>query len=471
MTALRKAIVAAAGSDPAELVSSLLDENKEEVIPAPSVTVHDVPTEGLPTIQSETEILEDLLVSRLGITKAVSEPKALSDDGHSIPMDPRPPSQPISRRGSSNSVRAIFGPFLFDSGVRHVRPTAVQRHHTDQGLSDVFSDSCRDARNLAELQNQELFQLPRSITRSKSGMSVSGLRGRKDSKIFNRRSYGGPAVTAPSSYSVNPTPSTTEKKVRQKKDRPSSLMVFTQSWLGEDLSSHFTSTSALQPPSLTISSPEEDQIRAAPPDVTTSLCSSEATSNVGSALNSPTGLRPSSLGSPYIHLDTLQASFESRPGADRDYRPQRSKSMVDNVRSFFASSKKLSRNSSTGADFLTEGLSLARGRTRSSPTSHPQGPLGPSLPSVSVHPVDLDADTSTSNKPHRPLPDQGSDSVGGLGRKRSLFAFGRRHEADISRLSAMSSVSATSSATATSGSNSPVRRRSVKDILLYFRNS
>ena len=121
MEGLRKAIVAAVESDPAELPSSLLDENKEEVVPAPSVTVHDAPIEGLPTIQSETENIEDLLASRPGIAKALSDFKALSDDGHSIRTDPRSHSQPVSRRGSSNSVRAIFSPFLFDSDRKSTR--------------------------------------------------------------------------------------------------------------------------------------------------------------------------------------------------------------------------------------------------------------------------------------------------------------------------------------------------------------
>ena len=100
MEGLRKAIVAAAESDPAELPSSLLDENKEEVVPTPSVAVHDAPIEGLPTIQSETEHIEDLLASRPGITKALTDSKTLSDDGHSVRTDPRPHSQPVSRRGS-----------------------------------------------------------------------------------------------------------------------------------------------------------------------------------------------------------------------------------------------------------------------------------------------------------------------------------------------------------------------------------
>jgi len=465
MEGLRKAIAATTGSDPAELPSSLLNENKEEVVPTPPVTVHDPPTEGLPTIQSETEHLEDLLLSRPGILKTMSELKTLSDDGHSIRTDSRPDSQPVSRRGSSNSVRAIFSPFLFDSGVRLLRPTTVQRNHTDQGLLDVFSESCRDARNLAELQNQELFQTPRPITRTKSGAAVSGSRGRKDSKMFNRRSYCAPSPSTLSSYSANSTTTTTiEKKVKRRNERPSSVMVFTQSWFGED--STPDSALTLQPPSFTVLSPEEEKAQTSPGDVTTSLCSSEMPSNVGSALSSPTGLKPSSLGSPCIGLNTTNGSFDNTRDLNTDYRPKRSKSMVDNVKSFFASpSKKLSRHPSTGAELLADGLSLTRGRTRSSPTPHLHGPLGHSLPSVTVHPVDVVADTPI------PLPGQGRHPIGALGRKRSLFAYGRRHGTDVSRLSAMSTVSATSSITDTSGSNTPVRRRSVKDILLHFRNS
>ena len=464
MEGLRKAINAAAESDPTELPSSLLDENKEGVALTPSVTIHDAPPEGLPTIQSETDHLEDLLISHPGIAKTVSESRALSDDGHSIRTDPRSHSQPVSRRGSSNSVRAIFSPFLFDSGARLVRPTAVQRHHADQGLADVFSDVCRDARNLAELQSQELFQLPRPITRSRSGIAVSGPRGRKDSRIFNRRSYCGPAATLPS-YSTNST-TVTEKKVKQKKELPSSVTASTQSWLGEDSTPHSAST--LQPSNLTVLTTEEDQAQTSPPDVSTSLCSSEVTSNVGSALSSPTGLKTSSLGSPYIHLDTIKGSFESSPDVDKDYRPKRSKSMVENVKSFFTSPyKKLSRHPSMGAELLADSRSLGVGKTQSSPNSHLHDSLGPTLPSVTVHPVDIDADTPT---PDRSLPDRGRDPADALGRKRSLFAYGRRHATDISRLSAVSAVSATSSTTETSGSSSPVRRRSVKDILLRFRN-
>lgn len=469
MEGLRKAVVAAAESNSTGLPSNLLDENKE-AIPAPSLATHDATTEGLPTIQSETENLAELLAYYPRTTKTTSEFKALSDDGHSIRTDPRPHSQPISRRGSSNSVRAIFSPFLFDSGARLARPTPVQRHHADQGLSDVFSDSCRDARNLAELQGQELFQLPRLILRSKSGMAVPGLRGRKDSRIFNRRSYAGPSVTSPSSFSANSTSHTMEKKVKCKKERPSSVMMFTQSWFGEDSTS--ASASALQPHSPTAPSSEEDQVQTAPPEATTSLCSSEATSNVGSTLSSLAGLKPSALGSPYVQLETLEAAPEDFPDVDREYRPKRSKSMVDNVKSFFASpSKRLSRYPSVGAGLLTDGLSFERG-AHGSPASYLRDPLEPSLPSVTVHPVDLDADAPPSDKSRHPHPlfSQGRKSTGDLGRKRSLFAYGRRSGTDISRLSAISAASATSSATATSSTNSPARRRSVKDILLLFRN-
>ena len=465
MEGLRKAIAAAAESEPTELPSSLLDENREEIAVTPSVTVHDASIEGLPTIQSETENLEDFLASRPGMTKAVSESRVLSDDGHSIRTDPRPHSQPVSRRGSSNSVRAIFSPFLFDSGTRLVRPTAVQRHHTDQGLLDVLSDLCRDARNLAELQGQEMFQLPRPILRSKSGVSVPGMRGRKDSKIFNRRSYCGPPVSL---YSANSSPNSTERKVKHKKERPSTVMVFTQSWLEEDPTS--TSAPALQTRNLMVLSPEEDRVQTAPPEATASLCSSGATSNVGSAPSSPTGLKPSALGSPYIQLETINASFEDCPDADKEYKPKRSKSMVDNVKSFFSSpSKRLSRYPSAGADFLASGLSVARGSWSSA--ASPPDPLEPSLPSVAVHPVDIEADTPTPGKSSRTLFTQGRNSVGDLRRKRSLFAYGRREGTDISRLSAVSTVSATSSNTETSDWHSPSRRRSVKDILLQLRNS
>ena len=466
MGGLRKAIAAAAESDPEELPSSLLDENKEEVAPTPSVTVHDPPIEGLPTIQSETEHIEELLASRPGVTTASSESKALSEDGHAVRTDPRASSHPISRRGSSNSVRAIFTPFLFDYGVRLVRPTAVQRHHTDQGLSDVFSDSCRDARNLAELQSQELFQLPRSVMRSRSGMAVKG---RRDSRIFNRRSYGAPPA-ALSLSSANLTPTAMEKRLKQKKERPSSVMVFTQSWFGEDSTPH--STSSLQAPNLMVPSPEEDQILTAPPDASSTLCSSGVTSNDGSSLITPTELGPSPLGSPFIHVDRLTISSESLPDVDKDYRPKRSKSMVDNVKSFFTgSSKRLSRHVPPGNVSFADDLPSARVRTHSSPTSYFHNPSEPSLPSVTVHPVDADADTPASERSCRPLPGHGGDPADDLRRKRSFFAYGRRHGTDVSRLSAMSTVSTTSSATETSGSNSPVRRRSVKDILLHFRNS
>jgi len=462
MEGLRKVIATVAGSDSAELPSSLLDENKEDVPPTPSVTIHDAPKEGLPTIQSEAENVEDLLASRSGIRKTMPESKAFSDDGHSIRTDPLSHSQPVSRRGSSNSVRAIFSPFLFDSGVRLVRPTATQRHHTDHGLSDVFSNSCRDARNLAELQNQELFQLPRPIMRSKSGAAVSGLRGRKDSSIFNRRSYGGP-IAALSSSSANSTSTTMEKKIKQKKERPSSVMVFTQTWVGEDPTSHCDST--LRSPSLLVSSPVEEQTHPTPD---ASLCSS---ANVGSALNSPSTPGTPLLGSRYTLVDAAKACSEGGPGADEDRRPKRSKSMVDNVKFFFASpSKRLSRYPSTGADLLAGGLSLTRGETRNPPTSYPYGSPGPTLPSVTVHPVDVGAVTPTSDTSDQPLPDQGRNPVGAIGRKRSLFTYGRRHETDVSRLSALSTASATSSATETSCSNSSVSRRSVKDILLHFRN-
>ena len=98
MEVLREAINASTESDPAELPSSLLDKNKEGVALTPSVTIHDTPPEGFPTIQSETEHLENLLASRPGIPKAISESKTLSDDGHSIRTDRHSHSQPVSRQ-------------------------------------------------------------------------------------------------------------------------------------------------------------------------------------------------------------------------------------------------------------------------------------------------------------------------------------------------------------------------------------
>ena len=350
-----------------------------------------------------------------------------------------------------------------------MRPTPVQRHHIDQGLSDVFSESCRAARDLAELQGQELFQFPRPILRSKSGMAMSGLRGRKDSKIFNRRSYGGPPVTSLSLASANSAPGTTEKKVKYK-ERPSSVVVFPQSSLSED-PALAPAPALLRPRSSITPGSEGVQVQSTPPEATASLCSSEATSNAGSTISSPNGLKPSALGSPYIQLSALEVPPENSPELGNDYRPKRSKSMVDNVKSFFSSpSKRLSRYPSVGGDLLADSLSFGRG-ARTPPTTYPHGPSDPSLPSVTVHTAEADADTPTPNKPHRPQYARGRNSLGDLGRKRSLFMYGRRGGTDVSRLSAISTVSATSSTTETSGSNSPIRRRSVKDILLHFRNS
>src|SRR5258705_131489 len=93
MGSLRRGVAAAAGSDPAELPSNLLDGNKEGVSPTPTLAIHETPIEGLPTIQSETEDLAELLASRPRVATIRSESKVLSDDGHLVRTDPRSHSQ------------------------------------------------------------------------------------------------------------------------------------------------------------------------------------------------------------------------------------------------------------------------------------------------------------------------------------------------------------------------------------------
>ncbi|KAG6821574.1 hypothetical protein H0H93_000083 [Arthromyces matolae] len=90
-------------------------------------------------------------------------------------------SDPLSRRSSTASVKAIFSPLSSDSDTIVIRRySASARSRVDQGLHDVISQLCVTARSHACLKDEELFPSPKAtnrgvFVRSQSGLSISGM--------------------------------------------------------------------------------------------------------------------------------------------------------------------------------------------------------------------------------------------------------------------------------------------------------
>ncbi|KAJ7781076.1 hypothetical protein B0H16DRAFT_606759 [Mycena metata] len=151
-----------------ELVPSTLD-GPFEIIPA------------LPTIQSLPELATEDGSPQL--TEAVLAAFRGEVGQHQV-LKPETPTkaQPThSRRSSSTSMKAIFGPSSADIDtivIRRSSPTA--RMQVDQGLQDVISEPVLAARSHAS-RREELFQAPKilrtsgSFARSTSALSLTGL--------------------------------------------------------------------------------------------------------------------------------------------------------------------------------------------------------------------------------------------------------------------------------------------------------
>ncbi|EMD40497.1 hypothetical protein CERSUDRAFT_111098 [Gelatoporia subvermispora B] len=242
----------------------------------------------------------------------------------------------LSRRSSTASVKAFFSPISLDP-TRIVRPSAQVRQQVDQGIHDVFSDSCITARMQAQMHDEELFQVRRKtasgVARSNSALSITGAmslaaRRRYDSVMMPRRK---------SSVDVNPEQLTAEPlelggksagslsgraktlAARKRKKQVPSLVPAGIVGLCKVESEAEAEKAVAQSPGSTLDSP-----------FPASHCSSSTSSNIPSPVGAPLPL-------PTLESDATIRQSDIMMMREKDFRPKRTRSMVDNVRYFFHS--------------------------------------------------------------------------------------------------------------------------------------
>jgi hypothetical protein len=204
-----------------EPTSSLRLDDRGELIPS---TLDDGPFEmvnALPTIQSIPELARSPSTDIPDPMSSVKyDMRQKSPKVDTMPL--RREAEPPSRRSSTASVKAIFtsSPVEPDTIVIR-RSSASARLRVDQGLQDVISQPCLEARSHAFIQDEELFQGPKTVrrssfVRSQSGLSVASLaKGRlarhESFRVVRRKSIleGGESATKrPSSVAaMSPLPS------------------------------------------------------------------------------------------------------------------------------------------------------------------------------------------------------------------------------------------------------------------------
>ncbi|KAI0329540.1 hypothetical protein GY45DRAFT_1252653, partial [Cubamyces sp. BRFM 1775] len=286
-------------------------------------------------------------------------------------------SAALSRRSSTASVKAFFG--SFDGGARGggiSRPSGQVRAQVEQGLHDLFSETCLAARSQAQMRGEELFQLrvPAGVAgaggmgmgmakrqgsgigigmgigvpRSNSGISIANAMGltaakrRYDSVLVSRRKAsmdGVPDFTIPGSANSSVPASTLSGHglsgrakslaVRRHKKQPASIAPAITA-IALQKAERGTRGDDRRPEALSLDSP---------PAASDSRCSSVSSHpGADSLLPSPTESSPLPIPVPGLSPSgTLRQSDISQvPGADANAKPKRSRSMVGNVRHFFS---------------------------------------------------------------------------------------------------------------------------------------
>ncbi|KAL6307160.1 hypothetical protein BKA93DRAFT_116851 [Sparassis latifolia] len=293
----------------------------------------------LPTIQSLSE-LENQGENPIAETVQQSRSRVEVKMSRSLRLESIHRQEPafaaLNRRSSTASVKAFFSPMAFEGPTRIARPSAQTRQHTDQGLHDVFAENCSTARSQALMREDELFQVRKrpgaGMARSNSGLSITGAMGlaakrRYDSVLLNRRKSsidgsvelhseveGGKSLTTLSNRAKSLTR-------RRKKQLPS--IVPAASNLAKVDSEVEMETPVTQSPGTILDSP-----------LLRSQCSSATSSNAGSALPSPVDT-PLPLPLPDVPQEATLRQSDVLVVRGEDYRPKRTRSMVDNVRYFF----------------------------------------------------------------------------------------------------------------------------------------
>lgn len=294
----------------------------------------------LPTIQSNSE-LERQAMDQWAEPATLTRPR--------LDLKPRSPSRidsisfrqeqqaqmasfaALSRRSSTASVKAFFSPMTLDPSTRIPRPSAQVRHQVDHGLHDVFSEQCLAARSNATMRHEDLFKRPSShMSRSNSGLSLSNAMGlaskrRYDMTPSKRMSLDGGKdhevdfgnrrlSTLPGAMKSSASP-----HKRSKKPLPS-LVPAVPSNLTKVNSEAEMEGQTTQSPTALSDSP-------LPP----SQCSSTASS-----------ILPSPVDAVGPIVDDIAQDATLRPSdvlttLGEDWRPKRTRSMVDNVKYFFHS--------------------------------------------------------------------------------------------------------------------------------------
>jgi hypothetical protein len=454
-----------------EPISSFRQKNEAIIRPVATETGLESPA-SLPTIESlsELENTMGLPVSRTTskaqqtrrprtLTRVRSETKfvapAIKPDTTIKPDPSSSPSRSLSRRSSSPSVKGIFSPFLFEFGARVSRCSPTQRQQIEQGLVDVFSDLCRDARSVAEIHRVELFQLPKKPHHVLP--TPSGIGSIRDHTLVSRRSYAGTA----SAFAGERLP---------RKQKTLSDISCGKAWPTGSSSDYGGS-----PWTVGIATPIPGIVPDYSPD---SVSSSGGTSGGGSSVSSPitsscpfissfppaTGLAPS-------HVKPVSI-------AKSESRPKRSQSMVDNFRSFFSVRATLSTrrgyhalptyfdSSQGGRDApnntrAQSSPNQTRKRTQSSPVVPLEQSFSSAEPTASgSSPCLQEGLISPAGNPvldqQHPQEEFLQEGPKTLHRKRPSFLKSYTHR------------SPTKSADDAIG---PTRRRSLRDILHYFRSN
>lgn len=341
-----------------EPLSSLQADDK----PQSASAVDDAPLEfgtPLPTIQSlsELESQADPLVP-----EPATRPKSRLDSrqrpNSRLDMALRQEQQmqvtslaAVSRRSSTASVKAFFSPLSLDPSTRITRPSSQVRQQVDQALHDVISEHLMAARSQALMREEDLFQVRRKpgavMARSNSGLSITGAmnlaakRRRHDNVLASRRkgSLDG-GSDHPSDLDVNGKSLTTlsgraKSLASRRRKKPLPSLVPAASNLMKVESEAELDIPIAQSPGGLLDSPRVP-----------SQCSSTTSSNAGSALPSPVDLAMP------LHLPDLAPDATLRQSdviiaSGEEFRPKRTRSMVDNVRYFFQS-RPASPSSSSG---------------------------------------------------------------------------------------------------------------------------
>ena len=309
---------------------SMTDDGPNEGIP---------PVPPLPTIQSIPELeggVDALLpaVIRLGAT---------------LPRMPRPDSVnlslPPSRRSSTASVMAIFSS-ASDSTMLIRRSSPAARLSVERGLLDVFSDLCLTARFHAGVHEEELFQAPKftrpGFSKSGSGLGMAGMGvaakdrlTKRESVLVQRRMSGVDGYTSPVEGDCRMellmrTSTTTSLTSRRRAKKLKIVSVPLP--LGLDGEGGSGGVSPSTPPAL-------------------SQCSSITASNPSSVPGSPvTAVMP--LRNIPIRVNTTVPRPDLLVVRGSDYRPKRSRSMVDNMKSIFQSRSASPASSLSGEQSL-----------------------------------------------------------------------------------------------------------------------